>query len=169
MMFLISWWSFIPTYPYCQIWGSQSPPPPPPPFCKGRGGGLGFELWHFIISFLFSFYVLSQLHTTDFNNKVASYYNAIHWRFLSSIDMPNIVMFLILRWSFICNSLTKNSRQQFFYYCSMKQMPGPFCQANLVAGNMCSGRKYRKFVNISIILYRCYAVDCVFKTVISKL
>ena len=74
--------------------------------------------------------------------------------FIPSVSMPNIVCVVpnSMMKFYLQIALTKNSWQLFFYYCSVKQMPWPFCQANSVAGNMCSGRKNRKFTNISIIL-----------------
>ena len=88
--------------------------------------------------------------------------------FIPSVSMPNIVCVVpnSMMKFYLQIALTKNSWQRFFCYCSVKQMPWPFCQANSVAGNMCSGRKNRKFTNISIILrlYQHCAVDCVFQT-----
>ena len=73
--------------------------------------------------------------------------------FIPSVSMPNIVCVVpnSMMKFYLQIALTKNSWQRFFCYCSVKQMPWPFCQANSVAGNMCSGRKNRKFTNISII------------------
>ena len=94
----------------------------------------------------------------DFTSAQVAYPCLIKYR-----DVPNSVT------KFYSQIADKNLWPLFFRYCSVKRMPGPFCQANSVAGNTCSGRTNGTFVKSPLLYnYCCCAVDCIFKTMYFK-
>ena len=88
--------------------------------------------------------------------------------FIPSVSMPNIVCVVpnSMMKFYLQIALTKNSWQRFFYYCSVKRMPWPFCQANSVAGwkHVLWQKKQEIYKHLHYHDYQRCAVDCVFQT-----